>query len=538
MSILGIRTAADRLRDLEAASSQRIASLEEQLVSVRDYAARQARLAEDRTSDLEDKLAREVGWTVLGDNALAASMQKARNGYNGTFTDEARRVRRFRTSKRIVNMHGEYCFGPGVEAPTTGDDKLDRLLLDWWTYGENQSVAFSMVAQHRLSAKLLVDGVLYFACFAPSGARPMLVRLLKPEEIASIVTHPEDASKVLYYQRKYRPKRFNTATGSFEASGDTEVTYYQDIDFTEDGEFDDPYIDGIGDRLAVDGASRQPVRVLRVAYNALDPTDAGQGIMLDMMDMELEILRISEDQSTISASTAGLMNRLYVQGGSKQVSAAVSHFGQLGSDPSTAPLNAGDINVMSAGAKLDVSRANTGATDARQNHRLFLMQLVTGGGVAMHYAGDPENANLATASAMEGPQLKHFEAYQGLWTYIYTRLATAALQWAGEDVSDLNINVPMPDIVVANLLDRLEAIGMMDDRGWATWDQSAREAWITMGAADPTAEVEIARQEKEEQEKADEEAPDVSAAMQAAMNAAQAPAPEEPIQPAMGQEPA
>ena len=78
MSILGIKTAADRLRDLEAASSQRIAALEEQLVSVRDYAARQARLAEDRTSDLEDKLAREVGWTVLGDNALAASMQKDR----------------------------------------------------------------------------------------------------------------------------------------------------------------------------------------------------------------------------------------------------------------------------------------------------------------------------------------------------------------------------------------------------------------------------------------------------------------------------
>lgn len=452
-------------------------------------------LIETRTADIEARYAND-GFSELGARPEAVDVLTARRGYLGTYTDLAGLTRRFSISKRLVNMHAEYCFGGGVEAPTVGDDPIDAALKRWWFEPTNQRALFNVEAQHRRSANLLVDGSVFLACVQGDAISPTLVRWIDPVQFVGVVTHPEDESQVLYYQRKYRPKVWNAAAGGWNDSLEEVTLYYPDID--NDGTTDDPYAGKFP--VAVDKLGN-PIQVLRFRLNALMSADQGQGIMRELMDFEINMLALMEDQLTVSAATAAYMNTAVVKGGAKQIAAAQSYLGQSGDNPTNAQPNAGDWTVHNEGVALNVNRAGTNAGDNRQNIRMVQMPMAALSGVALHYMGDPENANLATAQAMEGPVQKHFEAYQSYWTYIYARLAQKAMEDAGHDIrrnADYNLNVPMPELVIADLLDRLEAIGYMAERDWASRNQATREAWRAMGAADPTAETQEALESVEE----------------------------------------
>lgn len=475
----------------------RIGQLEAALRETQQIADRAARsyqakleLLENRTTDIEARY-RNDGFEVLGKRADTEDIVKARRGYAGTYADLAGIRRRFGISKRLVNMHAEYCFGGGVEAPTVRDEKVSQMLADWWFEPTNQRAMFNCEAQHMRSANLLVDGSLFVACIRGDRVNPMLVRRMDPLQFFDVITHPDDESAVLYYQRRYTPKLWDPAQDRWRDGGTEAVLYYPDIDNDGTGELDDPYAGELN--IARDGAGN-PIHVLRYRMNALSPTDMGQGIMLELMEYELPMLGLVEDQLTVSASTAAYMNTAVAKGGSKQVSAAAAYLGQSGDNPTNAQPNAGDWTITNEGLALSINRAGTQAGDNRQNVRMVQIPMAAISGTALHYMGDPENANLATAQAMEGPVQKHFEAYQSFWTYIYARLATKAMADAGTDLraGGHNLNVPMPELVVEDLLERMEAIGYMADRDWASRKQATRLSWVAMGAADPTAETEEA----------------------------------------------
>lgn len=499
---------------------QRIASLQEELSSVRAAAESQSKTIGLLKSKLEEGLPLDqqrglsgpfVGgkWDDISGagGVRAQQIEVARQGYNGTWQDNAGRTRPFGTSRRIVEMHGEYCFGGGVEAPTLApreDDadaqRLEQALRDWWLYPPNQETAFDMDSQQRLSAKLLVDGEVDFACFAPTAGRPMLLRLMDPLQMGTPVTAPDDASKILYHTRRWSSSRWNVKSGAYDSLGEKRLLYYEDIDLDSSEDIENPYAEdeAFAKQVARDKHGNA-IRLLRVGD--------GYSRMLAMMTWEKQFLALADDQVVISAATAALMTVLQVEGGAAEVAAAQAHFGQSGSDPTTAPRNAGDINVMNQAANLKLNRASVGAGEANTTRRLVQMPQVAVGGVSLHYIGDPENANLATASAMEGPQLKHFEAYQGLWTYIYTRLAKEALREYVDDPRNLKIHVPMPQLIVPDLMDRVDAIKVAQEQGWASKAQATREYWKAMGAADVSAEVETALEGEGEEE--EEEAPEV-----------------------------
>lgn len=498
-----------------------IADLSARLAEAEGYAKRQARLMEALpgtiTRQVEEKLKATGAWEnlsgVTGD--WAEDITKARKAYRGEYRDNAGLRRLFGMSCRVVNMHSEYCFGGGLECPAVADEALAQHLADWWWYQPNQEAAFSMPSQRRLSASMLVDGSLYLALFAATRTRPLGVRVMDPLEFSGVVTHPDDKSKILYHVRKHRPGKLDRNTGRMVYDAPEQVTYYPDVDSLDPRsmrEFPDPYAadaDGLGGLpVAKEQESGQPIAILRVCMGDLAASDRGQGIMRPMMDWELRILRMAEDQAIISAATAALMNEITVKGGASAVAAVTSHFGQDTASPTTYPSNTGDFNVHNEAVKMDISRAPTGAYEARQNWRMMAMPMVAIGGVALHYIGDPENANLATASSMEGPILKHFLGYQGLWGYVNRRLAQEALvPWTGRE-EQVDITVPMPELVVEDMLDNMQAIALMQDKGWATDEQAAREAWSARGAADVEAEVATAMEGATQQAPAPAQTPE------------------------------
>ena len=451
-----------------------------------------------------------------GGGARSEDVIRAREGWYDEFYDRTGLLRRFPTSKQVTNLHADFCFGGGVESPSAKDDTVTEMLDDWWWNSTNQCAAFSFEAQRALSARLLVEGELFFAVFAAGDKKPMRVRIIDPLEITQPVVHPDDSSKVIYWERRHRPLIFDPASGSYQKgqiNGEQEVrSYYPVLGLADDEEYDDPYAGAEGEedfqqRIEVDTGGN-PVQLLHVALGAMRETDRGVGIFGCMMDLELALMELIEDQLTISRSTAALMNTLRTEGGEANVAAAMAHWGQTGDNPTTQPPNAGDMNIMSTGAELKTERASTQAGDATMNVRLILRQLGQCGGVSLHYIGDPENAGLATAHEMEGPQLKHFEAYQGKWTNIYLQLSHAVLRSRQLDPMEYNITVPMPSLVTEVLADLVNAIVVAHGQGYLTDRQATVAAHKALKSPDPTADAEEAIEEQEaaaEEEAADAE---------------------------------
>jgi len=491
--------AAQKLQELDARLTTVSALAESQARTVRKY--EEERLLAEASLDQQRGLSGPfVGgkWEAVtgAANSRTTQIEAARAGYDGTWKDNAGVTRPFGTSRRIVDMHAEYCFGGGVEAPTVfpkeGDTEaevIEQVLRDWWLYPPNQETAFDFESQLRLSSKVLVDGVLFFACFAPTPGRPMLLRLLDPLQMGSPVTAPDDASKVLYHTRKWTNSSWSVKTGAYQPTGAPQLRYYPDIDIESSEDIENPYEAEIGKALAKDKHGN-PIRVLQIGD--------WYSMMLAMMVWEKQFLAIAEDQVTLSAASAKFAQWLTVDGGQTDVDSAAAYYGQTGTNPTTAPGGAADLNVTNPAAKYSFNRGSVGAGEANSTRRMLQMPQAAVGGVSLHYIGDPENANLATASAMEGPQLKHFQTYQGRWTNTYVKLAKEALRGEVDDTRNRKIHIPMPDLLQADLTDKADSLKVAQDAGWMRKEQAAMIFWKALGAADPTAEVETAMADEEE----------------------------------------
>jgi hypothetical protein len=71
--------------------------------------------------------------------------------------------------------------------------------------------------------------------------------------------------------------------------------------------------------------------------------------------------------------------------------------------------------IENEAAKLEQLKTDSGAYNAYQDMRMFRQQVGIGQGLFEHYMGDTGDANLATATAMELPMLKMYEAAQQFW---------------------------------------------------------------------------------------------------------------------------
>lgn len=484
-------------RDLSAALQEATARLAAQEQRINRQAALLAhvrsQLQESTTLDHADKLARTGQWDRLGSSADCDDIERARKGYRDKWSDAAGRRRRFSYSRRAVDMHADFCFGGGLESPICPDESLNDAIGRWWWLRGNQQAMFAMPAQRQLSARLLVDGCLMLACFRGRGSAPMQVRPMERLQFSQVITHPDDDSRVLYYERRYTPAVFKS--GRYE-TGQERVLYYPDIDNTEQNpEYDDPYRDELP--IATDERNGLPTHVLRVRLNSLTAHDWGVGIMPALMDWELDMVRLAEHQLSMAEASAALAAVLVVDGDESDVAAAEAYYGMEGTSNTVGGSNSGDINVMNTAAKLNISRAGTGADDAARNTRMFLQAFAVAAGTAPHYLGDSENANLATTTSMELPILRYFEAYQGIWSHVLTRLTQEAIsQLPGAE--DAKLTIPMPELIIEDLLDRIQAIQAGHDSGWASDEQATTQYWTAMGAPDVASEVEAALSAAEE----------------------------------------
>ena len=448
--------------------------------AVRSY----ARLVESYNSWITERTKEDAEWQKLSQsndsqNGLA---RVSKIGW-------ARRA--FRTdpfAKRAVLTKCEFCFGSGIDGPrekTTpssepqGEERqvnpAIEALLEVWNDRSNQAMFFSPKMQLKRSAQLLVDGDLFVMVTARSG-QAIKVRRYGSLLVDHRVNDPDDADRPLYYAVRASDKQFDPEIGDYVTQPGTQRwLYYRDIN----------NLDPAQDPLSGTVEAEPDVYLMQVSINTVEDGGFGESDLITSLKWLNAAKMLAEDQATISKATAALMNVLEAETTDEAALEGLRTSLQSATDSTTpAPPLAGGMNVLSSGVEMKVSRASTNASDAWQNSRIMRMPACIGFGFAMHWLGDPENANLATATAMELPIRKMLEAYQTLWLGVYRELLDFALRMRGYDPAEVRYDIPVPKLAEPEIGETADAIFSGEERGLITPLQAAQRLMDLLGFDD------------------------------------------------------
>jgi hypothetical protein len=114
------------------------------------------------------------------------------------------------------------------------------------------------------------------------------------------------------------------------------------------------------------------------------------------------------------------------------------------------PPESGSIVVHDDGEVWDLKTPSVSATDVKADGRALKRMAAVSTGTPLHYLSDEENANLATAKAMEEPTNRHYARRQRTFSYILRDLAVTAYntwqqrteaRWQPRTYSDITATV-------------------------------------------------------------------------------------------------
>lgn len=468
---------------------------ERQQTAVRDV----IRSFREASNWLQQRAQEDAGWQKLADDTTGEGIELAKK-----IAWSRSMFKRDPFAKRMVFSKTEFCFCSGIDGPrgkrkprTEGDDGQQQnpalqLLMDFWNDQGNQAAMFKAPMQVQRSNQLQLDGNLFLKLFVPASG-PVRVRRYGTLLVNRIITDPNDASRPLYYASKIAEMQWDAGEAELEPTGQAKWEYYRDINNTNPAE--DPLHGLI--------PAEDDVYMMHVTMNCTDDGGFGEPELITSLKWLQANKAIAEDQATISRATAALMNMLSAETTDEGAldSLARSLRSVTDADPDT-PL-AGSVNVLSEGLDLKTGRASTNAGDAWQNGRMMRMAAGVGGGLPMHFMGDPENANLATSKSMELPTLKCLETYQTLWRSVYGDLFNFALLQAGYNPADVDYDIPMPHFVEEDIEAVAATVFDALDRGLLTEDQAAQRIMELLKLDDIPARLEELLSNKAAREKQD-----------------------------------
>ncbi|MEE9159875.1 MAG: hypothetical protein V3U60_16010 [Gammaproteobacteria bacterium] len=328
--------------------------------------------------------------------------------------------------KNIVRTYTNFAVGTGFSV--RAEDGEAKQVLDAFTGDRLNKRMFSTQGQRRSSNKLLSDGEVFFALF-PSD-RGIGLRYIDPLEISAVITHPEDAMTPIWYER-------STQTGT----GQPKVEYYRDW------ENEDNISEGYkgGSLVMIHDEQKRDALVCHVKLE--DEYLRGNSILTPVLEWCRGHAQFMESRLAVQQAIAQFIRKLRTKGNAAQMTALknVLHTTITSNTGETNPPKVpGSTFMENEGAELKPVAQDTGAAGARTDGGMILQVIGAGAGIFPHYFGAGEAFRLATATAMEPPMQKTFEAYNELWKDTYREIFDFVLE--GESVSDAKYTIDSPDI--------------------------------------------------------------------------------------------
>jgi hypothetical protein len=352
----------------------------------------------EATAEAELLLARDdVGWMALTGGGVVP--EKARR-------ETVNSARVFGVydglSKEIINLYVNFGVGTGItwHMPEDNTEAL-KVLTAFWNDPDN-AVVFSMQGQRGTGRDLLTDGELPFVLFTGDGAGQVKVRPMDPLQIIDIATNPEDVYDETHIVRRYTPR----------GQSQPKTVIYRTINNPDDN----PGVDQDGKEVtASPGTDDAVVYLMRL------DTVVGRGnsLLTPVIEWakahrEFMIARIAIEQQL-----AKYVRDVEVKGGAGAVSAEAARMEARLAARSESNQEKASSYVHNPGLKVTPTSQETGASAAQVDGGMILQRVGAGAGVYPIYLGAGESFRLATATAMETPMLRTFQAFQALINDMY-----------------------------------------------------------------------------------------------------------------------
>ncbi len=366
---------------------------------------------------------------------------------------------------RAIRLTGNYIFGRGVivqavdkrtdetpEAEVTVEDVVKDFQADL----DNRLITRAD-GQRKLSRIFFTDGELFPVFFVNRGNGHVKIGLVKTEEITEIITDNNDVESPEYYQREYYQRAWDWTAKQY--TGLRHVTDYYP-DWTQGNTEHSSVAPNVS--MTYYRNDNEGDRGLPPFYSGISSVKIHQGRMLDWAR-----LLVAAATFAFKAKSAGNASQL------EKVAQLWDGYtaGKHGSTTGNFETAEGAQTIFENNA-FELSQFNfslpAGEWDTAIQTIVFQISAATDITYA-NLTGDSRNGNLASMSAMDGPQQKGFEAWQKFFedmlSDIYNFVVEQAIRHGRLDPHtpdgrprDLTVRVKMPPIVVNDLATVVSAV--------------------------------------------------------------------------------
>lgn len=364
-----------------------------------------------------------------------------------------------------TEMLNEFTFGRGVPRPHSKKKQVQEKLDEFWDHPQNQRVLTTFVAQMRFGTSLSIQSNVWYLMFDDGDDGEVVLSFLNHDTVQGAYTDPQNRQRVLFWLASQIDDEWDFTTHTTKPRLRTPKLFYYEawnnvveamvergMDETAAKEMLDRY------RKAADTEAQQNPDAEGDPISPGEPFDTGVGLMLpapqmlgagkvyhvgENFDMEMvfgvprmrRTIRWYTAYNDFMAARVNMMQAAAAYIGKKKVPGATGPGGlerlaqrasRATSDlrsvveraidpPNVTPgPRSASIAVESGGLEFEPFNLSSGSGDAEKDAQMLRAQVSAGDRFPQHYLGDIGSANLATATSMELPVLKHVEARQEL----------------------------------------------------------------------------------------------------------------------------
>ena len=369
---------------------------------------------------------------------------------------------------RTIQLIRDYTFGRGLTWKAN-DERVRKVLKRFFEDKGNRLITRA-VGQWELIERAQLAGEVFLIFFVNRLTGAVKVRTLEPSEITQIISDPEDKDTVLFYERKWARRQFDWSTKIYTVAQQLITDYLPDWNVAPPRQGTDLQVDRLEHATLGDTGTYVCVHHLKINSHG----QRGLPLLLRVLAWLKAYKGFMEDRATLTLAAATFAFKQKIKGSASAVarlaqqwssSEATRRYGVAGKERR----EGAQTLIENDNVSLEQFNVDTRASNAYQDGRMLRQMVGTGVGITeQNLTGDPSVANLASATQMEGPMLKMFEAWQQLFhdeiVDVLDFVVEMAMQY-GElrGVEDLNrtIEVDFPPIVTQDLTAFISAVSSL-----------------------------------------------------------------------------
>ena len=340
----------------------------------------------------------------------------------------------FPAYKHAIELDKAFVLGSGVQKPQSNNPIVQYCIDDIWDDSENEETFSGYNAMTRQIDLMQGTGETFYLIYVNESTGKSIIRVAQDStKIKNIITASGDRDKILFYEYELTLHKYDFKAHKYV---DTNKTIFVPCITASDEDLTSTLEDGKVLKTMDYGYNRKTSTrlygYLGAYYRGIKGGLRGLPPYRTTYKWVEALKQIVAAAATIAKAKSKIAWKLSLpEGAGKTAMAGIKKSIQaLESDLSLANVTPADASTMIENKKKGTYEAVDNKLNQqgyRDTQTMIMQQLASGFDKSEHYFGNPENANLATATSMELPVLKSFENIQNLFAATVTKVLKFAV---------------------------------------------------------------------------------------------------------------